>query len=433
MTHRRALAPLALLTLCLLARPAAATGAAGFTWGGGLRATDDLEIFDGQADSTAQFTVAASSGNTVVGGTLGVTGAVALTAGLTVGTTLTVTGALECDSTLGVDGNARFGAAGTSKATIAAATGAIESAASITAGTGLAATTGNVDAVAGSVTADVSVDVDAYAYTGDAAFSCAPSASAAATAVDGLLVTLDNSGGTARSGSLIAGVRVPVTTHATDAGSAPYAAFVADACTDSGGTSLTRGFWVGAGYDVGVEIDSGGLKVDAGGIDVNAGAVDLASGGITTAGTIEGVTQPAASANWVGYAPSTAMAILDCTGGTGCTSGATKAFGPTFPDNTLAAQCMIQVNTTFTSAADTATIEIGFPTDDVDCIDAAIAINDGTNPWDASSGVARLADAPGAGISCAQLTAARQLQAVFAVQDVTAGVLRVYCQYFVGP
>jgi len=64
----------------------------------------------------SNFTVAASTGNTSVGGTLGVTGntsvggTLGVTGATTLASTLGVTGATELDSTLGVDGNLRVGA-----------------------------------------------------------------------------------------------------------------------------------------------------------------------------------------------------------------------------------------------------------------------------------------------------------------------------------
>jgi len=59
----------------------------------------------------------------------------------------------------------------------------------------------------------------------------------------------------------------------------------------------------------------------------------------------------------------------------------TYGLGVTIPGNAIILRAYYDVLTTFTSAGDTATIALGVPTDGD--IVAAIAINDGSNPWDA--------------------------------------------------
>lgn len=88
--------------------------------------------------------------------------------------------------------------------------------------------------------------------------------------------------------------------------------------------------------------------------------------------------------------------------------------------------------TTFTSATDAATIALGVETDDAAGLKAAIAISNGANPWDA--GVKTSLLPAGAGANYTTLTTAtRKIQAVVAVETITAGVLLVYGQYIVEP
>lgn len=102
--------------------------------------------------------------------------------------------------------------------------------------------------------------------------------------------------------------------------------------------------------------------------------------------------------------------------------------GISLPIGAIVHQSWVDVITTFTSAADTATIAIGIPTDDVAGIFAAIAINDGSNPWDAGLH-AGIQNGTVANFSN-KTTAAREVQANVAVQALTAGVMNVFVTYF---
>ncbi len=106
------------------------------------------------------------------------------------------------------------------------------------------------------------------------------------------------------------------------------------------------------------------------------------------------------------------------------------AFGPFLPNNATVVTAIYDVTTTFTSAADTATIGIGFDTDDVSGIVAAVAIGTGT-PYDA--GLRACIQDGGLFANVAvKLTASRQFEAVVAVQTVTAGRLVLFGDYVVG-
>lgn len=106
---------------------------------------------------------------------------------------------------------------------------------------------------------------------------------------------------------------------------------------------------------------------------------------------------------------------------------ATAEFGPVFPDNTYVNRFWYEVLTTFTSATDAATIGIGFLTDDVDGLLAAVAISTGT-PFDAG-----FRDGIQTGAIAAfsnKLTAARQLSFTRGGAEVlTAGAMILHIEY----
>ena len=85
-------------------------------------------------------------------------------------------------------------------------------------------------------------------------------------------------------------------------------------------------------------------------------------------------------------AKKTVVLKFDATGGkaTGThnlTTLAGKAF--TLPDNARVTRAYYEVQTTFTSSTDTATMSLGIPTDDAAGIKAAISIDGSGDPWDA--------------------------------------------------
>jgi len=110
-------------------------------------------------------------------------------------------------------------------------------------------------------------------------------------------------------------------------------------------------------------------------------------------------------------------------------TAAAHSSSETLPDNAVVVRSYYYVATTFTSAADTATISIGYATDDVAGIVAAIAINDGTNPWDAGwhEGI-QVYTAATFSEAC---TAARAIDFTVAVQALTAGKLTLFLEYVI--
>jgi predicted RecA/RadA family phage recombinase len=104
-------------------------------------------------------------------------------------------------------------------------------------------------------------------------------------------------------------------------------------------------------------------------------------------------------------------------------------FGPELPAGAVVIEAMLNVQTTFTSATDAATIALGLDTDAEGELEAAIAISDGTNPFDAGL---RHSDADGdAANATTPLTAPRRFLATVAVEALTDGMLQVIYRYFV--
>ncbi len=117
---------------------------------------------------------------------------------------------------------------------------------------------------------------------------------------------------------------------------------------------------------------------------------------------------------------------FDATGG--IAQPATVSLGY-IPDNAIITMGYYIVTTAFESAGSTATIALGVNTDDTDGIVAAIAINDGSSPWNAGN-FAIIQD--GAVGNFSTITSAkRSIDAAVAVQDLTAGELYVYLEYIV--
>lgn len=106
--------------------------------------------------------------------------------------------------------------------------------------------------------------------------------------------------------------------------------------------------------------------------------------------------------------------------------GAISAIGlGTFlPDNAIVAQSIIDVITTFTSATDAATVAIS--STDV-TVDAAIAISDAGNPWDA--GIREGDHQYDTGGTWEKTTSRQELNLTIAVEAVTAGKLVVFLDY----
>lgn len=99
-----------------------------------------------------------------------------------------------------------------------------------------------------------------------------------------------------------------------------------------------------------------------------------------------------------------------------------------FPENFVITQAWIHVLTTFTSATDACTIKVGYTGADT-AFDAAIAISNGANPWDAAA--PRVSDAAADGAVGNFVTAAEGdavLVTTAASESLTAGKFLLVCQ-----
>ena len=101
----------------------------------------------------------------------------------------------------------------------------------------------------------------------------------------------------------------------------------------------------------------------------------------------------------------------------------------TLPGGATIRQVYIDVDTTFTDgASDTATIALGY-TGAAEAFDAAIAISDGSNPWDAAAPRVSVGAADGAVGNFIELTSSVDVLATVATAALTAGKLDLVIEY----
>lgn len=139
------------------------------------------------------------------------------------------------------------------------------------------------------------------------------------------------------------------------------------------------------------------------------------------------------SALYPSEAVQTKTLLLDATGGK--VAGTYSLVDPvtlqawTLPNKAVVIGGWYDVTTTFTSATDAATIALGINTDFAAGLKAAIAISNGANAYDAG----RVAIIPvgTAATHVGPTTADRPVIAVVAVENLTAGVLRLVITYVV--
>lgn len=101
--------------------------------------------------------------------------------------------------------------------------------------------------------------------------------------------------------------------------------------------------------------------------------------------------------------------------------------GPELPIGAVVTRAYYYVTTTFTSADDTATMSMGFLVDDVAGVLAAVAIDDGSNPFD--TGPRECIQDGSMSTAAVLLSAARQLNIVTGVQALTAGSMQIHLEY----
>lgn len=181
--------------------------------------------------------------------------------------------------------------------------------------------------------------------------------------------------------------------------------------------------------------NSSGLAADVavtGDISItNAGVTAIASGVIVNAdvNASAGIAvSKLEAANTVGLgAKRICYAVFDPSAVAGDRTVAAHALGTAIPDNAFVTGFWYWVETTLTSAGDLATVALSIEGAD-DCV-AAIAIGDGSNPWDTTAlpveGVPKIENTA----TWLATTAARQITATVAVEALTAGKVHVWAEY----
>lgn len=113
----------------------------------------------------------------------------------------------------------------------------------------------------------------------------------------------------------------------------------------------------------------------------------------------------------------------------GVTAAGTYVLG-TLPKGATIRQAWIDVDTTFTSATDAATIALGY-TGSVSAFDAAIAISNVANPWDAAAPRVSDGAADGAVGNFIAIASNVNVLATVAVETLTAGKGYLYIEYVI--
>lgn len=125
------------------------------------------------------------------------------------------------------------------------------------------------------------------------------------------------------------------------------------------------------------------------------------------------------------FVKKTALAVYDFAVDGGTEGTITLASTATIPDNAVVTATTYDVVTTLTSATDAATIKLNLPTDGD--LSTAIAISDGTNPWDLGTHLASVITP-----IAQKTTAARALQIITAGgENITAGKIVFAVDYYV--
>lgn len=188
----------------------------------------------------------------------------------------------------------------------------------------------------------------------------------------------------------------------------------------AGTVSASKALVVGANKNLDtLAIADGGLKLGAGaGTAVTSTADEL--------NLLDGAAAP--NADGLGFLR-VARATFDPSTNADERTIAAHSLGVTIPDDAIVVGGFIEVNTTFTSATDAATVAIHV--EGADDIVAAIAISDVSNPWDAGmQAIIPKANTPES--TGVKLSAAREITATVAVEALTAGKATIFLYYVVG-
>ncbi len=170
--------------------------------------------------------------------------------------------------------------------------------------------------------------------------------------------------------------------------------------------------------------------------ELATGSVDTAEildGAVATADLADGAVTSAKIANTTGAAGlgtpiKSAVVVYDFAVDGGVAGTIALAGSPTIPDNAVVWVDSYDVLTTCTSAgADAGTIALQLPTDGV--LTTAVAISDGSNPWDAGV-YSRIAGGLATPLT-KKTTAARVPSLLVAEQALTAGKIVFHLSYWV--
>lgn len=157
-------------------------------------------------------------------------------------------------------------------------------------------------------------------------------------------------------------------------------------------------------------------------ITVAADAISVADGGVTN-------VKVADTTGAAGLAlPKTAIVVYDFAVNGGAQGTIALTGSPTIPNNALVYVESYRVVSTLTSATDAATVALQLPTDGV--LTTAIAISDGSNPWDAGV-FSRIAG--GLATPLTKLTTAARVPSLLVAggENLTAGKIIFQLRYWV--
>jgi hypothetical protein len=158
------------------------------------------------------------------------------------------------------------------------------------------------------------------------------------------------------------------------------------------------------------------------------GDVTISNTGVTAIGAGK-VTQAMNAAQAVGLNVSrVCIGLFDPSANTGERTIAAHTIAVALPAKAIITQFYYQVLTTFTSATDAATIALSV--EGANDLVSAIAISDGSNPWDAAGTVAGIP--VGTAATMVKTTVARQITATVAIEALTAGKMYIYADYVQG-
>jgi hypothetical protein len=158
------------------------------------------------------------------------------------------------------------------------------------------------------------------------------------------------------------------------------------------------------------------------------GDVTISNGGVTAIGAAKVTEAMLATAGTAGLqARRVAYAKFDPSANAGQRPIQAHDLGVTIPDNAFVVGAWYWVETTFTSATDAATVALSL--EGADDIVTAVAISDGSNPWDTTAkpveGTTKLETTS----TWLATTAARAVTATVAAEALTAGKMHIWLEY----